>query len=103
MERVQILAAFFMDHFDQLNDVLNRGVGKNSMTQIKDVPETSGGLPENFLNPLADERQIRIQDHRIEISLNGDLRSQAFPGFIQFDVRIKSDHAPSRVSHAFEQ
>ena len=73
------------------------------MAQVEDVAGSTGGLMQDspgFPLDLGDGRQ---QDNGIEVSLDGDPRTQSVPGPGEVDPPVKANHRPAGVALKFQQ
>ena len=56
---------------DQFEDVLDRRLRMDTMTEVKDVTRATGRCGQHVLRPAADSLPVGKEDRRIEVSLDG--------------------------------
>ena len=56
----EMLAADFVDHFDQRHDILVRRIGQQAVAQVEDVATAISGLFQDALGALADEIVVAV-------------------------------------------
>src|SRR5205809_11373 len=88
-----------VDELHQGPDVIDGCCGEDSMAQIEHVSGLPSRAIQNLSGSLSNDGPGRHQGHRIEISLDTDVSSDAVPGVIQIRPPVHADDIPARLPH----
>ena len=91
--------AVIVDELHQGPDVIDGCCGEDSMAQIEHVSGLPSRAIQNLSGSLSNDGPGRHQGHRIEISLDTDVSSDAVPGVIQIRPPVHADDIPARLPH----
>src|SRR6266511_3934088 len=72
--------------------MFHRGLGQNAMAQIKNMTGSGAGAAQDFSDPVFDFLRRCIERDRIEISLDGDIIADGFPGFVKINAPVEPNH-----------
>ncbi len=92
-----------VNEIDKSPSVVDRCLLVDAMTQVEDVARFTGRLMENMANAVGNGVAISQQDSRIEITLDGSVRSDRLPCLIQVDSPIDADHVSTRIGEQRQQ
>src|ERR1022692_3354091 len=92
-----------MDRINQCHRVIDRRVGEDSVTEIKDVTRTAGSLIEDGLRAIADFGDLSEQRDRIEIALHRNIVTETRPRLREIDAPVEADHIAASLAHQLEQ
>src|SRR5437868_2185678 len=70
----QSAGAHLVHHLDESNRLLVVRLGQHAMAQVEDVPRSAGHFVEDVLRAPLERRQVREQQHGVEIPLDSPVR-----------------------------
>src|SRR5205814_673768 len=83
--------------------IFDWSLGKDAVSQIKNMSRTPASLLEYVLRALAYLLLIRKERRRIKIALHRACIMQRSPAIIQADAPVQSDHLRTRLLHLRQQ
>jgi hypothetical protein len=92
-----------VDHIDQSPDMIDWRVWKDTMAQVEDVSTAPRRLSEDLSHLALDLGRWCEEDDRVEVTLDGDVRSEAVRGQPQVDPPVQSDHVPAGIALQFKE
>src|SRR5947209_11322131 len=92
-----------MHSVDQLNYILRRCLGQNSMAEIKNVSWSTSSLIKNLLRFGPKMGRTCEQRNRVKITHNSFVVPNALPGLIEPNAPINANHIPTGSAHQLEQ
>ena len=98
-EAVGGAGAELVDGIDQGQDVFYWGFRQDAVAEIEDMTRSAAGLPENLLDPTADQRWTAEQYGRIEVALDAPIIADLLPGRIKANPPIHTDNLAARLAH----
>jgi hypothetical protein len=83
--------------------MVNRSIGKDAMAEVKDVTGPTLCAIENPFDLSLNEMDRTKENHRIEISLNGDIVPKTCPGLTNIHSPIHPYHISPCALHEFQE
>jgi hypothetical protein len=80
-----------MDELNQGPHKIDWGLGKDAVAEVEDVARAPGSVFENPPGLALDFVRSGQEDDGIQVSLNGDLWTKAFPGPGEINAPVQSD------------
>jgi hypothetical protein len=87
-----------MHDVDQGSDVVDWGLGHDTVAQVEDMSRAATGLGEDPPGLKFDLRHRCQEHHRVEIPLYGNTGAESFPGSIEIDAPIESDDRAAGIA-----
>src|SRR4029077_12100810 len=92
-----------MHGVDQELQVLDAGVGRDTVAEVEDVPRAAAGSAQDVARALAHEPGRTEQQGRLEVALNAAVMADARPRLVQVDAPVQRDYVGASASDRLEQ
>ena len=83
--------------------MIDRCIGKDAMAEVEDMARPTPCLIKNPLHFLLDQIRFTEEDNGIEISLNGNIITNAGPSLTDIHPPIHADNIPSCPLHEIQK
>src|SRR3990167_9559897 len=90
-----LTGAKLMNRLHHRNDMIYRSIGKDAVTQVKDVSRPPVGASENLPDPAADLIWGGKKRDGIQVSLDADVEPNSLPPPVQISPPIHADNVPA--------
>ena len=92
-----------MNGFDQSDHIIDGRLRQDSMAQVKDMTGPAAGAAQDLFDSPANFSGRGKEHGWIEIPLDRDIASQAFPGFVEIYSPVHADDIASGSTEGFEK
>ena len=92
-----------MNRLHHRNDMIYRSIGKDTVTQVKDVARSPAGASENLPDPAADLVWWGKKRDWIQVSLDADVEPNLLPRLVQIYPPINADNVSACGADQLEQ